>query len=71
MQEYIRLKEVARMLDVSERTVSDWVSKKIGPPFVRLSVRSIRFPLEDLKAWLASRSAGTLIKCGQKMILRN
>ena len=56
---YIRRAELARMLDVTERTVYRWELLRIGPP--RVVVGSlILYNIASLKAWLASREQQVL-----------
>jgi len=45
-------KEVAAVLNVSPRTVDNWMVQRLIP-FIRLSARLIRFDLERVKAALA------------------
>ena len=44
--------EVASRLRISERTVKDWRSEGVGPPFIRLGRRRVRYALSDLNDWL-------------------
>ena len=54
LEGYIRRAELARMLDVTERTVYRWELLRIGPP--RVVVGSlILYKIASLKAWLTSR----------------
>ncbi|KFI65740.1 phage transcriptional regulator, AlpA [Bifidobacterium cuniculi] len=48
-------REVARMLHVSERTVSNWRYRGEGPDFVRISKTCVRYRLSDVRRWMAER----------------
>ncbi len=48
----------AAFLGVSPRTVERWRLKRVGPPFFKLSARSIRYSLKALRAW---RDAQTVV----------
>jgi hypothetical protein len=47
-KKYLKPKELARVLDVSTRTVANW--KDEGCPHERAG-RGVRYVLEDVKAW--------------------
>jgi predicted DNA-binding transcriptional regulator AlpA len=64
MAKYSRKKASRRMLTteaaagflgISAWTLFDWRKRGGGPPFVRLSRNTIRYPLDDLVAWLRAR----------------
>jgi len=70
--------EVARRLRVSPRTVKDWRSEGVGPPFIRLGRRRVRYSLMDLNDWLETnvrlpvnereaRERARLVKAQQKL----
>lgn len=44
--------EAARLLKTSVVTLERWRALRAGPPFVRLGVRSIRYRMADLQAWI-------------------
>ena len=50
----------ARILNLSGRTMERWRAQRIGPAYLRLSARAIRYRLADLKAF----SDGRRIECG-------
>ena len=50
----LRPQEAAEALGVSLRTIMAWV-KTDEVPFVRLGDRSLRFPLDILRAWVGER----------------
>jgi predicted DNA-binding transcriptional regulator AlpA len=47
--------QTAAVLGVAERTLQWWRKAGTSPPYTRLSARSIRYPRNDLLAWLAAR----------------
>ena len=51
--------EAARFLHVQPRTLESWRQRRIGPPFVRYSVRCVRYRTQDLQTWLDSQSIST------------
>jgi predicted DNA-binding transcriptional regulator AlpA len=52
-------KVVARTLGLSHRTLQTWRKCKKGPPWVRLG-RSVRYPREGLKMFVATRSSSLI-----------
>lgn len=48
--------QVADRLGVSENTLRNWRKDGTGPRAVFLSVRTIRYPEDDLVAWLDENS---------------
>jgi DNA-binding transcriptional MerR regulator len=49
---YLTEKQVAQKLNISPRTLQAWRRKHVGPPYVRLSPRAIRYELTALLQWL-------------------
>ena len=54
--ELVKEKRAAEILDVSPRTLQSWRLRGVGPPFVRLSARAIRYGLRGLAAHVAART---------------
>jgi hypothetical protein len=52
-------KEAARFLHVQPRTLESWRQRRIGPRFVRYSMRCVRYRAQDLQAWLDNQSIDT------------
>lgn len=48
--------EVSRITGIAEQTLAKWRMDRIGPPFERISGRCIRYPVDKLEQWLASRA---------------
>jgi predicted DNA-binding transcriptional regulator AlpA len=45
--------ETAEYIRLTERALEDWRYRGVGPRFIRLSGRAIRYRLSDIEAWLA------------------
>lgn len=52
-QELVSIKTLCLMLDIKERTIRDWVSKRIIPHH-KLN-RMVRFNVKEIKAWYDAR----------------
>ena len=52
-------KEAAQFLHVQPRTLESWRQRRIGPRFVRYSMRCVRYRTQDLQAWLDNQSIPT------------
>ncbi len=48
-------KRVATLLSVSPRALEAWRMRGVGPPFIRISKRCVRYRRRDVEAWLAAR----------------
>ena len=55
MNELLDPKQAAKLVNVQPRTLEGWRRRGCGPPFLRLSVRSVRYRLEDIEQWLDQR----------------
>jgi len=51
--------EAAQFLHLQPRTLESWRQRRIGPRFVRYSMRCVRYRAQDLQAWLDSQSIDT------------
>jgi hypothetical protein len=47
--------EAANWIGISEGTMRDWRSDEIGPPYIVVSPRCIRYAMEDLIKWRDER----------------
>lgn len=56
--ELLSQREVAVRLGVSARTVEGWRARGVGPPYLRLSARAVRYRSSDLEQWLDRRRVG-------------
>jgi len=55
--EYLREMAVAELLGVTRRTLEDWRRLGTGPPWVRMTRRSVRYRRADVDAWAEKRLA--------------
>jgi predicted DNA-binding transcriptional regulator AlpA len=53
--ELLSQRQVAVRLGVSARTIEGWRARGVGPPFLRLSARAVRYRSSDLEHWLDQR----------------
>jgi hypothetical protein len=51
----LRDTQAAELLDHTPRALADWRRRGCGPPYVRISCRSIRYRRRDLVTWAESR----------------
>ena len=51
--------EFSDLTGYSTRTLANWRSKRVGPPFVRLPGKPPLYPTKDGKAWLEARRVTT------------
>lgn len=53
--------EVAELLGVHPKTLGLWRKANIGPPWIRLGEKLIRYEVESVRAWVESQRevAGT------------
>lgn len=49
-------KTVAKLLDLSPRSLEAWRLRGDGPPFVRISKRCVRYRRSEVELWLSSRA---------------
>ena len=49
--------QAAGYLNFSVATMAKWRCNGDGPAYIKVSARCVRYRLEDLQAWLASRIA--------------
>jgi predicted DNA-binding transcriptional regulator AlpA len=47
--------DVANMLGLKPRTLEDYRVRGVGPRFVRISSRCIRYRLDDVQAWITAQ----------------
>ena len=48
-------KDAALFLGVSYKTLQTWRSRRMGPPYVRMARKCIRYPKADLQEYVDSR----------------
>jgi predicted DNA-binding transcriptional regulator AlpA len=44
--------EVSRVLGIKQRTLQRWRALGVGPQYLRLSERSVRYQLKDIQDWI-------------------
>lgn len=52
----ITAEEAAPLLSVSVKTLEAWRAQKKGPPVVKIG-RTVRYPVDKLRAWIKENSA--------------
>ena len=50
---YLTEREVAALLKVSQRTLQGWRGTGLGPPFVKIGGRLVRYIEEEVQEWAA------------------
>ncbi len=56
----LKSREVCEILQVTPLTLQNYRDAGEGPPFVRLAPRTIRYPSDELEAWInANRGAAS------------
>ena len=52
-------REAAKFLGVSPATLNSWRCQRIGPSWIRISSRCVRYRVGDLRQWLEGRRVET------------
>ena len=60
MDRLLKEDEAARLLQLSAATLQAWRTRKVGPSFVQLSRRAIRYSLAELEEFVKTRKVVTL-----------
>jgi len=55
-------KQVAKMIQLSEDTLRDWRWQRIGPPFLKISPRCVRYDEKKVLEWLEQRKVDPIPK---------
>lgn len=58
LEHYLSVKEVSKLFGVPEKTVRNWVYKKILSP-IKLGPRLIRFKKSDIEKWVSQQQGDT------------
>ncbi len=53
----LRSVDVAKILGVSQNSLSVWRKHGRGPAFVKIGTRTVRYPVDKMRDWLKSRIA--------------
>jgi DNA-binding transcriptional MerR regulator len=48
-------KQVSELLDISPRTLQIWRCRRIGPPFLKVNKRIVRYWRSDVLGWLGNQ----------------
>jgi hypothetical protein len=59
--EILDARAASAWLHVSVRTLDRWRAQRIGPDFIKMSARAIRYRLCDLRTWREGRT----VKCDE------
>ncbi len=51
----LREDDAATLLGFRPRAMQDWRRRGVGPPYVKVSARAVRYRRRDLLAWAAAR----------------
>lgn len=60
---YLNSSATADFLQISEKTLEDWRHRGVGPEFVRIGHRSVRYRLGTLQRWLGDRTVKSPDDC--------
>ncbi|MGA2606249.1 MAG: helix-turn-helix domain-containing protein [Terriglobia bacterium] len=58
--------EVARFLRVSHWTLCDWRKNGVGPPFLKLSRQTVRYPRRAFERYMRQHLQGRTLPSGNK-----
>lgn len=50
--ELLRVREVADMLKVADRTLQTWRRRGMGPPYINATGGSVRYRRADVESWI-------------------
>lgn len=53
---FMSTKQLASHIGCAEVTVRSWRASGIGPQFIRVTPRQVRYRLEDVEKWLQERT---------------
>jgi hypothetical protein len=67
MSEYITEREAANYLGLSARTLQKHRGTGLGPTFYKFG-RSVKYAINDLKAWAESKSRKSTSDLGQELV---
>jgi predicted DNA-binding transcriptional regulator AlpA len=57
--QFLTQKQLAQLLNVSERTLERWRVEGRGPPFVAFGPRRRGYRLSDIEAWTSAQTFGS------------
>lgn len=54
--EFLTPRQLARMLGVASYTLMNWRNRsRCGPPFVKVTRMTVRYPLEGVRTWVQAK----------------
>lgn len=66
MQGLLTTKEAAAFLGQKPSTLRNWRCSRIGPPFIVLSPRNVKYSREDLERYVAARRMEPFVPSGRR-----
>jgi predicted DNA-binding transcriptional regulator AlpA len=54
----LKTRDVAERLGVTHNTLSTWRKKGVGPRFIQINERTVRYMESDVADWQASKTKG-------------
>lgn len=54
----LRPEQVCDVLDVSEKTLKNWRSQGVGPPFLKINNGAVRYSERDVETWIREQRRG-------------
>jgi Helix-turn-helix domain len=62
MSRPLTTEEAASMLGIASATLRDWKWQRIGPPYIQLNVRCVRYSEADIVKFAADRGVVPMVK---------
>ena len=51
---YLTRGEAANLLGLREQTLANWAWQGVGPPYIRINARCVRYPRDEILTWAAA-----------------
>jgi predicted DNA-binding transcriptional regulator AlpA len=58
---FLTPKELSKQISVSVKTLERWRKEKVGPPFVKIGNKRIRYHIKDIDAWVQENMVQTQV----------
>lgn len=52
---WITTEQAAVLISVAPGTLRDWKCQRIGPPFIQVTPRCVRYDVRDIQRWMSER----------------
>jgi hypothetical protein len=62
MEPSIDTAAAAALIGISPATLRDWKCQRIGPPYIQLSSRCVRYTIKDLEKFVSDRRVVPLVR---------